>query len=146
MMQLSFPYLFTNHQRNNKNKLATMNKYLYQINIARRITLIKVPFTSKLYRINLWTCVSHYKAVWVLQMKRIIYLQFKFVLDVVHKKSSSHSLFLLFSGNFILYATMVMEIMGGWKNSCLDNGSRCRNMFRSWEKTKKEIIIRLPMG
>lgn len=41
---------------------------------------------------------------------------------------------------------MAVEILGRWQNSCTYHGLRYRNLFRSREKTKKEITIRLLMG
>lgn len=65
----------------------------------------------------------------------------------------SHSLFyshtpslLLFAGNLILHTKMAVEILGGWQDSCAHHGLRYRHLFRSREKTKKEITFRLFMG
>lgn len=57
----------------------------------------------------------------------------------------SLSLFLL-TGNLILHTKMAVEVLGGWQNSCAHHGLRYRHLFRSREKTKKEITFRLFMG
>lgn len=54
--------------------------------------------------------------------------------------------FLLFAGNLILYTKMAVEILGGWQDSCAHHGLRHRHLFRSREKTKKEITFRLFVG
>lgn len=41
---------------------------------------------------------------------------------------------------------MAVEVLGRWQNSCTYHGLRYRNLFRSREKTKKEITFRLFMG
>lgn len=63
--------------------------------------------------------------------------------------SHSHSLLTtisLFAGNLILHTKMAVEILGGWQDSCAHHGLRYRHLFRSREKTKKEITFRLFMG
>lgn len=59
--------------------------------------------------------------------------------------------FLLFnrfshSGDIILYSTMVMEIMGGWKNTRADARFRYRHLFRNRKETKEKATARLLMG
>lgn len=41
---------------------------------------------------------------------------------------------------------MAVEILGGWQDSCAHHGLRHRHLFRSREKTKKEITFRLFVG
>lgn len=52
----------------------------------------------------------------------------------------------LLAGNLILHTKMAVEILGGWQDSCAHHGLRYRHLFRSREKTKKEITFRLFMG
>lgn len=50
------------------------------------------------------------------------------------------------TGDIILYSTMVMEIMGGWKNTCADARFRHRHLLRNRKETKEEITTGLFMG
>lgn len=52
----------------------------------------------------------------------------------------------LHEGDIVLYSKMVMEIMGGWKNSRADARSRHRHLLRNRKETKEEAIVRLLMG
>lgn len=53
---------------------------------------------------------------------------------------------IFFPGNPLLYASMVMERLGGWQDPCVDDGSRHRPLFRSREEAKEEDVTWLFMG
>lgn len=50
------------------------------------------------------------------------------------------------AGDTILYSKMVMEIMGGWKNTCADARFRHRHLFRNRKETKEKTTAGLFMG
>lgn len=50
------------------------------------------------------------------------------------------------TGNPILHTTVVMEILGRWKDTSIDDGSGHWDMFGNRKEAKEEIIIRLFMG
>lgn len=73
---------------------------------------------------------------------QIIYVFIKSVYNFLIYSSPTF----VITGNFILYTKMAVEVLGRWQNSCTYHGLRYRNLFRSREKTKKEITFRLFMG
>lgn len=73
----------------------------------------------------------------------IVYIYYTFYIALLYHYLISH---FLFAGNLILYTKMAVEILGGWQDSCAHHGLRHRHLFRSREKTKKEITFRLFVG
>lgn len=66
--------------------------------------------------------------------------------NVLHCTTKLRHTTIFFPGNPLLYASMAVERLGGWQDSCVDDGSRHRPLFRSREEAEEEDVTRLFMG
>lgn len=49
-------------------------------------------------------------------------------------------LLFVYTGDPLLYATMVMEGVGRWQDPCVNDGPRHRPLFRGREETEEEDV------